>query len=167
MSAEKPASIFGLDASSKLLTSTGAKRPAAVLDTNVVLDWLVFRDARVVPLVSAIEGGRVQWLACASMRTELAHMLGHRTLSSWAPDRERALAVFDALTCLRVEPPPTRLKCSDGDDQIFIDLAIASGARWLVTHDRALLKLARRARTLGLWVLAPSAWRDDDGTGTG
>jgi len=142
-------------------------RPAVVLDTNVALDWLVFRDPRVAALVAAIQGRQVRWVACASMRRELAHMLAHRTLSSWTPDRERALASFDALAALHDEPPPTRLRCRDADDQVFIDLAIASGARWLVTHDRALLKLARRARSLGLAVLAPPAWRACDSLDAG
>ena len=158
MSAEKPASIFGLDPSSKPPVSVDEKPPAAVLDTNVVLDWLVFRDARAAALAGAVEGGRLRWMACASMRQELSHMLAHRTLSSWAPDPARALAVFDALATLRGEPPPSRLKCTDADDQVFIDLAVASGARWLVTHDRALLRLARRARAFGVTVLTPSAW---------
>jgi predicted nucleic acid-binding protein len=35
--------------------------------------------------------------------------------------------------------------CSDIDDQKFLDLAYSSGAQVLITKDRALLKLARRA----------------------
>ena len=172
MDAEKPASIFRLDSSSKLPPASppalmSQKRSAVVLDTNVVLDWLVFRDARVVPLVAAIQGGRVQWLACAAMREELAHMLGHRTLASWTPDPDRALAVFDSLSIPRDPPPPTRLKCSDADDQVFVDLAVATGARWLVTHDRALLSLARRARAFELAVVVPTAWRENDTVGSG
>jgi putative PIN family toxin of toxin-antitoxin system len=167
MFAEKPASIFGLDHTGKPSEPIRADRPAVVLDTNVSLDWLVFRDARVAPLAAAIEGGHVPWLACASMREELAHMLAHRTLAAWAPDRERALAIFDSMAQLQRAPPPRRLLCSDPDDQVFIDLALAGRARWLVTHDRALLKLARRARTLGLIVLTPSAWRATDSPGAG
>ena len=166
MDTEKPTSIFRLDSSSKLPTFTSQKRSAVVLDTNVMLDWLVFRDARVAPLVAAIQGGRVRWLACAAMRVELAHMLGHKTLASWAPDPDRALAVFDALSMATDPPPPTRLKCSDADDQVFVDLAVATGARWLVTHDRALLNLARRARAFGLEVMAPTAWSENDIVGS-
>ena len=64
-------------------------------------------------------------------------------------------------------PSPTRsrLHCSDPDDQCFIDLALAQHARWLITHDRALLRLARRARAFGVEVLTPMLWRASHGVG--
>ena len=49
-------------------------------------------------------------------------------------------------------------RCSDPDDQIFIDLAIAQGAQLLLTRDRALLKLARKAQRHGVWVATPERW---------
>lgn len=137
---------------------------SAVLDTNVVLDWLVFRDPRAAPLAAALQGRRLRWLACAAMREELAHMLAHERLARWAPDAAAALACFDALAELPVAtPPPVLLRCSDADDQIFVDLALAQGARWLLTHDRALLKLARRAAARGLAIVTPMRWADAAG----
>ena len=133
--------------------------PAVVLDTNVLLDWLVFRDARVAPLGQALQAGALRWLATPPMRDELAHMLGHKSLARWAPDAEQALTVFDSLVVSCALPSPSRLHCTDPDDQAFIDLAIAQRATWLITHDRALLKLARRARERGVVVLTPAAWR--------
>jgi predicted nucleic acid-binding protein len=44
------------------------------------------------------------------------------------------------------EPPRCSLRCKDPDDQVFIDLAVHVGARWLFSKDAALLKLARRAQ---------------------
>ena len=132
-----------------------------VLDTNVTLDWLVFENPMVLPLVAAIEQARVQWVACAAMRTELARTLDCDNLARWAPDRARALAVFDAHAVSVPEPEPATLpalRCSDPDDQVFIDLAVAAKARWLLTHDRALLRLARRARAFGVAVMPPRLW---------
>jgi predicted nucleic acid-binding protein len=60
---------------------------------------------------------------------------------------------------LREPPPVHTLRCTDVDDQKFIDLAIATSARWLVTRDRALLKRARRAAPLGLSIATPVQWR--------
>jgi predicted nucleic acid-binding protein len=161
--AEKPSIIFGKSMSRKdSSVNPDEAPPAAVLDTNVVLDWLVFRDARVEALTRAVTDGRLRWLACPRMRTELAHMLGHASLARWAPDAGAALARFDTLAALCSDPAPPRpapgLHCSDPDDQVFVELALAHGARWLFTHDRALLKLARRAATHGLVIAAPQRW---------
>jgi len=135
--------------------------PGLVLDTNAVLDWLVFDNAAMRAPASAITGGRVIWLACSAMRDELAHMVVHPSLARWSPDPEAALATFDLHAQLRAPPTPglpERLLCSDSDDQIFVDLALACGARWLLTHDRALRKLARRAAARGLAIMLPSDW---------
>jgi len=53
-----------------------------------------------------------------------------------------------------------RLRCTDRDDQMFIDLALACGARWLLSRDRAVLKLGKRARLLGLDILTPAVWAE-------
>lgn len=132
----------------------------AVLDTNVLLDWLVFRDPGVATLAAALQGRQLRWLACGRMRQELERLLVHRRLTRWAPEPGAALAAFDTLAELQPEPPPAApgLHCSDADDQVFVDLAFAHGARWLLTHDRALLKLARRAARHGLVIAPPLRW---------
>ena len=40
---------------------------------------------------------------------------------------------------------------------MFVDLAYSAHADWLITRDKALLKLARRARTAGLAIVEPAA----------
>ena len=60
-------------------------------------------------------------------------------------------------------PPPlgaaARLHCTDADDQKFIDLAIAKSAHTLVSRDKALLRLARKARDRhGVRICRPEAW---------
>ncbi len=140
---------------------TAIGTPLVVLDTNAVLDWLVFADSRIQPVVGALHAGHLRWVACAAMRTELAHMLGHHSLARWLPDVAGGLSVFDNLAMLRVAPATNTaagLRCSDTDDQIFVDLALAEGAGWLLTHDRALLKLARRAVPRGLRIARPADW---------
>lgn len=135
--------------------------PLVVLDTNAALDWLVFRDPRIQPVMAALEAGRLDWIACAAMRQELAHMLGHASLARWSTDAVVGLARFDRLARIRAAPPTNphpRLRCTDADDQVFVDLALAERARWLLTHDRALLKLARAAAARGLRILRPGDW---------
>jgi predicted nucleic acid-binding protein len=55
-------------------------------------------------------------------------------------------------------PRTPALLCRDPDDQKFLELALATDARFLVTRDRALLDLARRAQEQhGLAILRPDA----------
>lgn len=140
---------------------TGPKAALVVLDTNVVLDWLVFREPRVAALAAALEAGQLRWLGCPRMRSELALTLGYPALSKWNPDSERTLASFDHWAELQSDPPMPQaspLLCSDPDDQVFIELALAHQAAWLLTRDRAVLKLKRRAAGHGLRIAPPEAW---------
>ena len=135
--------------------------PSVVLDTNAALDWLLFRDAGMQAVQTAIKDGTVRWLASPRMREELLRTLSYPALAKWLPNSEHTLAIFDQLASICPEPEPNRagtFLCSDPDDQVFIDLALAHGARWLITHDRALHKLARSAARVGLQVLKPKDW---------
>ena len=137
-------------------------RPIVVLDTNVVLDWLVFRDPGCAALGAALAARSMQWCASAAMREELAHVLGRGVAQAWQPDLAALWSQW-LRDCVELPapgpwPPATRLRCTDADDQMFIDFAVAHGARWLLSHDRAVLKLARRARPLGLSILTPAQW---------
>jgi predicted nucleic acid-binding protein len=132
-------------------------KPLAVIDTQVLLDWLVFGDARVARWVAAVEQGELTWIACPAMRREFEHMVGHPRFARWQLRREHALSVFDRLALMQDDPTAgePRLRCRDADDQVFIDLALVHRARWLLTRDKALLALARRARPLGTEILQP------------
>jgi len=137
-----------------------ASPPKIVIDTQVVMDWLVFADPRVAPLVAAIEAGRITWVGRPAMLAELRHVLGRGVAQAWQPDVARIEAAF-ARHCQMIEAEPApavRLVCRDPDDQQFIDLALAQGARWLLSRDKAVLALRKRALTSGLAIATPEAW---------
>lgn len=134
------------------------RRGAVVLDTNVVLDWLLFDDDRVRPLANAITLGRVGWLQCPPMREELAQVLARDALAAWPGDRTAMLGCVDRHATRCAPPPRSALISSDPDDQVFIDLALAQGAGWLLTRDKALLRLARAALPRGTVVCIPEHW---------
>ena len=145
------------------MESTGFSRPpAVVLDTNAVLDWLVFRHPSCAAWSTWLQAGSVRWLSSLAMRSELSHVLGRGIGAAWAPDLDGLWAAWDR-HATTVEPAPmlgaaTRVRCTDPDDQVFVELALGHGARWLISRDKALLKLARRVRPLGLQVLTPEQW---------
>ena len=133
--------------------------PVIVLDTNVVLDWLVFRDASTAALGAALDARVARWLATAAMRDELATVLARGGFERWETDVEMVLATWDrrAVTAVPAPPAPGWM-CSDPDDQKFLDLAVHARATALLTRDRALLAFARRAAPAGLWIGPPAAW---------
>ena len=124
-----------------------------VLDTNIVLDLFVFDDPAVAPLRAAIEARSMQWLATAAMREELARVLAYpqivRSLTNRALEAQHVLARFDMLAELLPDAPKATVTCKDPDDQRFIDLAVAHGAR-LLSKDNAVLCMVRRLERLGV-----------------
>lgn len=129
-----------------------------VLDTNVVLDWLVFRDPSGQPLDAAIRAGHLQWCTTDAMRLELEHVLTREHIASWLTPESTPLAIWSDLSRPHDSAPPARLHCRDPDDQKFIDLAMHLGNALLLSRDRAVLALARRAREAGVEVMTLADW---------
>ena len=73
-----------------------------VIDTNIVLDLLVFQDEKMQPLLADIEQGVVRWLATKPMRDELERVLDYPTVQPrmhWhGLTSSQVLAQFDALS---------------------------------------------------------------------
>jgi putative PIN family toxin of toxin-antitoxin system len=143
---------------------SSAPRLPVVLDTNTLLDWRVFQDARAPALWRALETEELRWHATNEMLAELAAVLSRPLGTRWDAGRERTLS-DDLLQRVTLSAPPVqqehRLRCTDADDQKFLDLALHLPARWLVTRDRALLKLKRQAAARGLAILVPERWPGD------
>jgi len=138
-----------------------------VLDTNVCLDVLVFNDPEIAGLSAAIACGRAVAFTdrtCAEeLRRVLAYPLGRFTLD--AAGREHAWVRYLALARPWSEPAPSparaRLpRCTDPDDQRFLELSLACGADALVTRDRALLRLGSPRHALPFAIVGPGSLSD-------
>ena len=134
--------------------------PPLVLDTNVLLDWLVFRDPSIATLGHAIRSGAWQWMATTAMREELEQVLTREHLLSRQSDPHFALATWDAFArsvgAVSIAQPGA-MRCTDPDDQKFIDLALHLGAV-LLSRDRAVLRLARAGRSRGVQIMTAADW---------
>jgi predicted nucleic acid-binding protein len=149
--------------------STEAPAPTTpttvVLDTQVVLDLFAFHNPEppARALRAALESHHLRWLASPSMRAELAHVLEHglgeTSAARFGFTTTQVLARFDALAQqLPFEPARCPLTCSDPNDQVFIDLAIAQRVGWLFTRDKALLRLRKPALRCEVQVQSPNHW---------
>ena len=130
---------------------------ALVLDTNVVLDLLVFRDPKAIPIERALASGEVRWIATAAMRDELARVLTYpqlvARLVTAGKTADAVLAAFDARAQLVENAQRAPVTCADPDDQAFIDLALRHRAV-LLSKDSAVLSLARRLASAQVTVAA-------------
>ena len=133
---------------------------SAVLDTQVVLDWLVFADVAVIPLAHAVQRGDLLWIATDAMHAELTRVLSGTLAAARQFDASAVSRCFLRWSERRLQAPIAApgLRCRDRDDQMFIDLAAAAGSSWLFTRDRALLALRRAAHAHGVTVLRPADW---------
>ncbi|MFC5302762.1 putative toxin-antitoxin system toxin component, PIN family [Azospira restricta] len=121
-----------------------------VLDTNVVLDLLFWRDPRCAALAEALAAGRAHCVTDDACLAELERVLAYpqfaldeaaqRTLHA----QYRALA--EGVAAAGAGEPAELPRCRDADDQKFLELAARAGAELLLTRDRELLRLARSRR---------------------
>ena len=145
----------------------GGESIRVVLDTNIVLDWLVFADASATAVGNAIKTGSLTWLTTPRMHAELRAVLSRPLSTRWESARELALTIdLSRLAMVCTEPAAAErsLTCRDASDQVFIDLAREHGPAVLLTRDRALLALRRHAAAFGVVIATAAAWRPPLGT---
>ena len=135
-----------------------------VLDTNMVLDLLVFDDPAIAPLRALLANGELRWIADAAQRVELERVLGYPQIAPrvafYGLSSASVLAAFDAGVDYQPEAPAIQIVCKDPDDQHFLALAVQHRAL-LLSKDKAVLvlrkRLALRGATVGNLLLAPQA----------
>lgn len=131
--------------------AAGAAR--VVLDTNVLLSLFVFADSRHAPLRGRLESG--EWIALTNepCLDEYRRVLAYPMFSLDKDARRTAFESFARhATPVAIAPDPAPLpECRDADDQKFLEVARDGKAQWLVTSDKALLRLARRRKLAHLF----------------
>jgi putative PIN family toxin of toxin-antitoxin system len=126
-----------------------------ILDTNIVLDWLVFNDPSTAVLKAAITSHRVEVCTHPILIDELQRVLTYPALKLDIVRQAAMLNEYRTQTIVEVAPralarnnlllPAGFPQCRDTDDQPFIALAYHVKADALVTRDKAVLKLRKRA----------------------
>lgn len=121
-------------------------KPLLVLDTNVVLDLLLFEDAIAYPILAALQHGQIRCVANEATLEELRRVLAYPEFKLESVRQATLFTQYQRLVrVLDTQPVSVELPiCSDPDDQKFLELAASSHADLLVSKDRALLKLRRR-----------------------
>jgi putative PIN family toxin of toxin-antitoxin system len=141
-------------------------RPVArkiVLDTNVVLDWLLFRLPALEPLSAAAVAGRIEIATHALLFEELHRVLERPQIARYTTDVAAVTEAYRAHTTLLDLDPALLLRpellpngfprCRDPDDDKFMAFAWHVKAGMLVSKDRELLKLRKRSRPFDITIL--------------
>lgn len=133
-----------------------------VLDTNVVIDWLVFDHEYLRAFRGAVVAGQVVVLTHELALAEFERVLGYPELKLAMERRLEALARYRAHSRVTRMPDGFALgawqlpagfpSCRDRDDDLFLALTHHSPASALVTRDKALLKMRKRMRKRGMTI---------------
>lgn len=127
-----------------------------VLDTNVVLDLFHWANTDAVPIMAALESGRIECFADTRTLDELQRVLTYPQLKL-TPDMiaERYARYSGLVQLIPAGDAPPLPRSKDRDDQKFLELAARCGANILVSKDKALLKLRGRTK-LDFQILKPA-----------
>lgn len=118
----------------------------------MVLSLWVFADSRFASLQGFVRSGRLIALSSSDCLAEFERVLSYPEFKLEEEKQGRILADYAASVQLVAAAGLAVLdlpQCRDGDDQKFLELARDGRADYLVTSDKALLKLARHRRLSG------------------
>ncbi len=140
--------------------------PSAVFDTNICLDFFVFKDPVSCRVLDAIHAHKLTAITREDCREEFLRVLAYPKLGLTENEQEKAIALFDQSITVLAPPAKDRTLlplCTDSDDQKFLEMAHDANASLLFTKDKALLKLARYNRKKGLFrIVTPTAWLSEN-----
>lgn len=114
----------------------------AVLDTNVFVSGLLWRGTP-NGIYQAWQAGKFTLVVSIPILDEYRRILLDLSQGHTSVDID---TVMEAIGLLAQMTEPVRLGtpvCTDPDDDMFIEAALAAQARFIVTGDRALLKVSR------------------------
>jgi uncharacterized protein len=129
-----------------------------VIDTNVLVSALIFKDSRHIPLRESWQARRVTPLLTVHTYRELRYVLGYEMFKLEDAQITAALAQlgpFIEWIEIDAERAATLKKCRDRDDQKFLETALCGNADALLSYDRELLKMKKH---LPFAVLTPENW---------
>lgn len=139
-----------------------------VLDTNVVLDWLVFRNTALEGFQQAVSEHRVTVITHAPALDELRRVLTYPQCKLAIEQQQDVMSRYRTMSSEAALPDGFSLdnlllpvgfpRCRDCDDQHFLALTYHSKADGLLTKDKQLLRLRKRAARFGVSILGPTGW---------
>ena len=127
-------------------------KPRLVLDTNVILDLLVFKDPSTEPIRHLLDAKLVDAVRSEASMLELVDVIRRPIFKLSQQEQEMILQAWESLTRLlentAIESAP--FICRDTDDQIFLDMAYSIRPAVLFSKDLRVLELHVSAKGHGV-----------------
>ena len=129
--------------------------PSCVLDTNVVLDILLFADKNTKSIQKSLASGQLLALGHYDTLYEFTDVISRSQFKLTESQIKEKLHAWIKLHWLIKEPLPTEGYCKDHDDDKFFNLARLCSARYLISKDKKVLKAKGKAKQFGCIVIKP------------
>ena len=127
-------------------------KPRLVLDTNVILDLLVFKDPSAEPIRYLLDAKLVDAVRSEASMLELVDVIQRPTFKLSQEEQEMILKAWESVTRplenTAIEPAP--FTCRDLDDQVFINMAYSLRPALLLSKDLRVLELQATAHRHGV-----------------
>jgi putative PIN family toxin of toxin-antitoxin system len=127
-------------------------KPRLVLDTNVILDLLVFKDPSAKPIRLLLDAKLVDAVRTEESMLELIDVIQRPAFKLSREEQEVILQAWESSSRLlentTIKPAP--FTCRDQDDQVFLDMAYSIRPALLLSKDLRVLELHAIAKHHGV-----------------
>jgi putative PIN family toxin of toxin-antitoxin system len=127
-------------------------KPRLVLDTNVILDLLVFKDPSTETIRLLLDAKQVDAVRTPASMAELIDVIRRPTFKLNREDQASIVQAWEIssrlLEDMAIEPAP--FTCRDPDDQVFLDTAYSIRPAFLLSKDLRVLELRAIAKRHGV-----------------
>ena len=127
-------------------------KPRLILDTNVILDLLVFKDPTTEPIRLLLDAKLVDAVRSEASMLELIDVIQRPIFKLSREAQEIILQKWESSSRLlentAIEPAP--FTCRDPDDQVFLDMAYSLRPALLLSKDLRVLELCVSAKRHGI-----------------
>jgi len=130
-----------------------------ILDTNVLISAFISNKGASAKILAHCQKGELELLISPDSLTELRRVFLYPSVRKrFVYDDEhidRFIAVLEQVATVIAPHSVPRVVPDDADDDIFIALALAGEAQYIVTSDKHLLSVGRHQ---GITILTPAAF---------
>ena len=126
-----------------------------IFDTNLLLDFFVFKDPRTSVLWEAAKERKFKTATCEGALSELEDVLKRPQFKVTSEQLEVIKEEFLSVAEVLPITEEAKARCKDPLDQKFIDLAVSRAPALLISKDKLVLRCARHLRPLGSNILLP------------